>query len=276
MGYSSHEKYSAYEIQNLDFHISFANQSVAVGDYDAALKIYDDAIAQRPNSAELHLVHGHALKTIGDVEDALAQFHSELEVLTADKRDLIININNIILNNERISYLYVALIGVMCGLATMTRFDFVLAGMVVGIVMFTQNIQFNSSEFKFSSLNFSKSITYYVFYFITISPWIIHSFIRFGKFFTSDNSANVLSVKFIHPLTFISETPPTIFNVPFEWLYLLLSKIKGFAIMSIYELSIITTPFFIIILCVVLYSLYNGSKIIELSNFLNLSFLIIS
>ena len=60
--------------ENLDFHISFANQSVAVGDYDAALKIYDDAIAQRPNSAELHLVHGHALKTIGDVEPAVAAY----------------------------------------------------------------------------------------------------------------------------------------------------------------------------------------------------------
>jgi tetratricopeptide (TPR) repeat protein len=60
--------------ENLDFHISFANQSVAVGDYDAALKIYDDAIAQRPNSAELHLVHGHALKTIGNVEPAVAAY----------------------------------------------------------------------------------------------------------------------------------------------------------------------------------------------------------
>ena len=154
----------------------------------------------------------------------------------------------------------------MCGLATMTRFDFVLAGMVVGIVMFTQNIQFNSSKYKFSSLNFSKSIIYYVFYFITISPWIIHSFVRFGKFFTSDNSGNVLSVKFIHPLTFISETPPTIFDMPFQWLYLLLLKIKFFVISSSYELSIITTPFFIIFLCVVLYYLYNGSKIIELSD----------
>ncbi|MBT5220869.1 MAG: tetratricopeptide repeat protein, partial [Woeseia sp.] len=60
--------------ENLDFHISLANQLVAVGDYDAALKIYDDAIAQRPHSAELHLVHGHALKTIGDVEPAVAAY----------------------------------------------------------------------------------------------------------------------------------------------------------------------------------------------------------
>lgn len=60
--------------ENLDFHISFANQSVAVGDYDAALEIYDDAIKQRPKSAELHLVHGHALKTIGDVESAVTAY----------------------------------------------------------------------------------------------------------------------------------------------------------------------------------------------------------
>ena len=56
---------------NLDYKISYANQAVAVGDYDSALQIYTDAIALRPNSAELHLVHGHALKTIGQLDDAI-------------------------------------------------------------------------------------------------------------------------------------------------------------------------------------------------------------
>ncbi|MGI9271968.1 MAG: tetratricopeptide repeat-containing sulfotransferase family protein [Woeseiaceae bacterium] len=59
---------------NLDYKISYANQAVAVGDYDAALGIYSDAIRMRPNSAELHLVHGHALKTIGRLDDAIAAY----------------------------------------------------------------------------------------------------------------------------------------------------------------------------------------------------------
>ena len=61
---------------NLDHQISFANQSVAVGDYDAALKIYDRAIEVRPHSAELHLVHGHALKTIGEIEPAVNAYRN--------------------------------------------------------------------------------------------------------------------------------------------------------------------------------------------------------
>ena len=62
--------------ENLDHQISFANQSVAVGDYDAALEIYDRAIEVRPKSAELHLVHGHALKTIGQIEPAVNAYRS--------------------------------------------------------------------------------------------------------------------------------------------------------------------------------------------------------
>lgn len=61
---------------NLDFHISFANQSVAVGDYDTALQIYNDALIERPKSAELHLVHGHALKTIGQVDPAVEAYRN--------------------------------------------------------------------------------------------------------------------------------------------------------------------------------------------------------
>ncbi len=174
---------------------------------------------------------------------------------------LIINVNN-----DGFSYKHTALIGVMSGLATMQRFDFLLAGMIVGIVMFTQNIKFNIREFKFSSLNFSKSITYYVFYFITISPWIIHSYVRFGKFFTSDNSASVFSVGFIHPLSFISEPYLTIFDAPFQWLDLMLRRIHFVCISTVSELSMITIPFFIIFLCAILYSLYNGLQIMELSD----------
>ncbi|MGI9200573.1 MAG: tetratricopeptide repeat-containing sulfotransferase family protein [Woeseiaceae bacterium] len=61
---------------NLNYQISFANQSVAVGDYDSALEIYDRAIVERPNNPELHLVHGHALKTIGQLEPAVDAYRN--------------------------------------------------------------------------------------------------------------------------------------------------------------------------------------------------------
>jgi len=62
------------EPDNLDYRISFANQCVAVGDYEPALEIYKHAITKVPNRADLHLVHGHALKTIGQTDDAITAY----------------------------------------------------------------------------------------------------------------------------------------------------------------------------------------------------------
>ena len=52
---------------NLKYQVAYANQAVAVGNYKEALKIYNQANKALPNNPELNLVHGHALKTIGDV-----------------------------------------------------------------------------------------------------------------------------------------------------------------------------------------------------------------
>ena len=59
---------------NLKYQIAYANQAVAVGNYKEALKIYNQANKALPNNPELNLVHGHALKTIGDVDDAIAAY----------------------------------------------------------------------------------------------------------------------------------------------------------------------------------------------------------
>lgn len=59
---------------NLDYQISFANQSVAVGDYDTALRIYQKAIDAQPGNAGLHLVHAHALKTVGQLDGAVEAY----------------------------------------------------------------------------------------------------------------------------------------------------------------------------------------------------------
>ena len=69
----------ATDPENLDYQISLANQSVAVGDYDEALGIYDRAILERPASAELHLVHGHALKTIGQIDSAVDAYRKSYQ-----------------------------------------------------------------------------------------------------------------------------------------------------------------------------------------------------
>jgi tetratricopeptide (TPR) repeat protein len=59
------------EPNNLKYQIAYANQAVAVGDYKTALKIYDKANKVMANNAELRLVHGHALKTIGKLDMAI-------------------------------------------------------------------------------------------------------------------------------------------------------------------------------------------------------------
>ena len=51
--------------RNPDYRVTYANQCVAVGNYDEALQIYDELAAQAEKNPGLHLVHGHALKTIG-------------------------------------------------------------------------------------------------------------------------------------------------------------------------------------------------------------------
>ena len=59
---------------NLKYQVAYANQAVAVGKYKEALKIYNHAKEALPNNPELNLVHGHALKTIGDVDDAIVAY----------------------------------------------------------------------------------------------------------------------------------------------------------------------------------------------------------
>ncbi|MDG1127245.1 MAG: sulfotransferase [Hellea sp.] len=64
------------EPNNLDYKIGFANQSVAVGDYDQALLIYEEALSKVKNRSDLFLVYGHALKTIGKTDDAIISYRN--------------------------------------------------------------------------------------------------------------------------------------------------------------------------------------------------------
>lgn len=70
----------AKEPDNLDYRIGFANQSVAVGDFETALKIYEEALEKVANRADLYLVYGHALKTVGRTDDAIKAYRQTYAV----------------------------------------------------------------------------------------------------------------------------------------------------------------------------------------------------
>jgi len=62
------------------FELAYANESLAVGDYDTALKIYDEVIAAHPSMAGTHLVRGHALKTVGRFDDAVDAYRNAIRI----------------------------------------------------------------------------------------------------------------------------------------------------------------------------------------------------
>lgn len=59
---------------NPAFNTLYANQCMAVGDYDTALAIYDRVLAAHADQPDLHLVRGHALKTVGRQPEAIEAY----------------------------------------------------------------------------------------------------------------------------------------------------------------------------------------------------------
>ena len=59
---------------NYVFDLTYANQSVAVGNFDEALKIYDHVIAAHPDFSQTYLSRGHALKTVGRLEEGIDSY----------------------------------------------------------------------------------------------------------------------------------------------------------------------------------------------------------
>jgi tetratricopeptide (TPR) repeat protein len=70
------------EPENDQYLAAFANQSVAVGNYDEALDIYDALAERADRNPGLHLVHGHALKTIGRLDEAIESYRRSYEART--------------------------------------------------------------------------------------------------------------------------------------------------------------------------------------------------
>ncbi len=59
---------------NAQFDLLYANQRLAVGEFDTALAMYRRHLASMPENPTLHLSIGHALKTVGKQADAIASY----------------------------------------------------------------------------------------------------------------------------------------------------------------------------------------------------------
>ena len=59
---------------NVQYQTAYANQCVALGRFDEAIEIYDSVQDQVSDPALVHLLRGHALKTIGKAQDAIEAY----------------------------------------------------------------------------------------------------------------------------------------------------------------------------------------------------------
>ncbi|MEM9670751.1 MAG: sulfotransferase [Pseudomonadota bacterium] len=61
---------------NATFEISLANAEAATGDFEGAVKTYETVLARMSDLHTVHAAKGHALKTIGYVNDAIAAYRA--------------------------------------------------------------------------------------------------------------------------------------------------------------------------------------------------------
>ena len=65
---------------NPAFELSYANECVAVGRFDAALEVYDRVIVRHGDLEQAHLARGHVLKTIGRPDEAVTSYRNAWRV----------------------------------------------------------------------------------------------------------------------------------------------------------------------------------------------------
>ena len=58
------------------FDLVYANQNVAIGNFDTALEIYDQVIKAQPGFEQTYLSRGHALKTVGRVDEGIDSYRA--------------------------------------------------------------------------------------------------------------------------------------------------------------------------------------------------------
>ncbi|MCR9278737.1 MAG: sulfotransferase [Pseudomonadaceae bacterium] len=66
--------------QRLELAALHANALASSGHHDAAIELYDDVLANSSGQHQLHIMRGHALKTVGRLDDAIASYRAGYEV----------------------------------------------------------------------------------------------------------------------------------------------------------------------------------------------------
>jgi tetratricopeptide (TPR) repeat protein len=64
---------------NLAAELAYANQCAAIGRYDEALEVLDPLIKQSPQPWHVQMLRGHALKTVGRQDEAIAAYRAAYE-----------------------------------------------------------------------------------------------------------------------------------------------------------------------------------------------------
>lgn len=125
----------------------------------------------------------------------------------------------IFVKNPDLSLRSIGILGVLSGLGTMSRFDYLIPALTIGIVIIL-------SQRSKTLLGLAKiAFAYYGSFIVVSLPWIIYSYVHFHTFFVSDNSrtailANPSFVTDYYPATNL----PTLFNNPGLWIHTVLQK----------------------------------------------------
>ena len=70
----------AKEPGNPEFEMLYANESLAIGNFDEAMLVYEALLGTMPNNPGINLTYGHALKTIGRQNDAISAYQRAYKV----------------------------------------------------------------------------------------------------------------------------------------------------------------------------------------------------
>jgi tetratricopeptide (TPR) repeat protein len=70
----------AKEPGNPEFEMLFANENLAVGNFDEAMDAYQALLEAMPNNPGINLTYGHALKTVGRHEEAVSAYRQAYQV----------------------------------------------------------------------------------------------------------------------------------------------------------------------------------------------------
>jgi tetratricopeptide (TPR) repeat protein len=65
---------------NPEFEMLYANENLAIGNFDEAMLVYEALLGSMPNNPGISLTYGHALKTVGRQDDAITAYRRAYQV----------------------------------------------------------------------------------------------------------------------------------------------------------------------------------------------------